>query len=98
MMVKDTDTTPAATPQADLEAQTEAQAGAASPEAPEEARIAPGSVTLLVPGAPADGPISFVRPGVETRHATVKGGKITASRENADWLIQNGAAYEVAAE
>lgn len=46
-------------------------------------------VNVMVAGLP-DGPVTFSRPGVEQITVTVKGGKVSTSKANRDWLLANG--------
>lgn len=67
----------------------------------EQPTVAEGGTYLDALSVPEDysGEATFSRPGVEARTFTVKDGRIRASEEEADWLIDNGVArYPAAAE
>lgn len=45
-----------------------------------------------------DGPVTFTRPGIESREFKVKDGKISTTREGHDWLLLHVAGTTSAAE
>jgi hypothetical protein len=67
---------------AEAEAARLAEQEAAAAATPEEVLV---GVTSGLP----DGPVTFSRPGIETRDFTVKDGKISTTKEGQDWLLRN---------